>query len=120
MSQRACRFAFVLEQTLGHVAHTANLERALAATEWVDGAVLKLPYEPRNRLQALPGLRNWSLRASLMGRAALRRRLRQGPLDAAFIHTQVAALLSTGVMRSVATVVSLDATPLNFDSVGEA
>jgi glycosyltransferase involved in cell wall biosynthesis len=114
------RFAFVLEQTLGHVAHTANLERALAGTDWVEGAVYKLPYEPRGALERLPGFRNWSLRASLMARAALRRRCRQGPLDAAFVHTQVASLLSVGVMRSVPTVVSLDATPVNFDDVGEA
>jgi len=114
------RFAFVLEQTLGHVAHTANLERALAGTDWVDGTVVKLPYEPRGRFQRLPGLRNWSLRASLMARAALRRRLGAGPLDAAFIHTQVASLLSVGCMRAVPTVVSLDATPANFDDVGEA
>jgi glycosyltransferase involved in cell wall biosynthesis len=114
------RFAFVLEQTLGHVAHTKNLERALAGTEWVDGTVVKLPYEPGGALQRLPGLRNWSLRASLMARGALRRRLAAGPLDAAFVHTQVAALLSVGFMRAVPTVVSLDATPANFDAVGEA
>jgi glycosyltransferase involved in cell wall biosynthesis len=114
------RFAFVLEQTLGHVAHTGNLERALVEADWVDGAVLKLAYEPKGRLGQLPGLRNWSLRASLMARAGLRERLRAGPLDAAFIHTQVAALLSVGVMRAVPTVVSLDATPMNFDDVGEA
>ena len=114
------RFAFVLEQTLGHVAHTRNLERALAATDWIDGTVVKLPYEPRGSLERLPGLRNWSLRASLMARSALRRRLGEGGLDAAFIHTQVAALLSAGVMRAVPTVVSLDATPANFDEVGEA
>lgn len=114
------RFAFVLEQTLGHVAHTANLERALAATGWVDGSVHKLPYEPASALARLPGLRNWSLRASLLGRAALRRLRQQGALDAAFIHTQVASLLSVGVMRSVPTVVSLDATPVNFDDVGRA
>jgi len=116
----AARFVFVLEQTLGHVAHTANLERALAGTDWVDGTVVKLPYEPRGSLQRLPVLRNWSLRASLMARAALRRRLGEGPVDAAFIHTQVSALLSVGVMRTVPTVVSLDATPANFDAVGEA
>jgi glycosyltransferase involved in cell wall biosynthesis len=114
------RFAFVLEQTLGHVAHTKNLERALAVTDWVDGTVVKLPYEPRGSLQRLPGLRNWSLRASLMARSALRRRLREGPLDAVFVHTQVAALLSVGLMRAVPTIVSLDATPANFDDVGEA
>src|SRR5215472_6202192 len=116
----AARFVFVLEQTLGHVAHTANLERALAGTDWVDGTVVKLPFEPRGPLQRLPVLRNWSLRASLMARTALRRRLGEGPVDAAFIHTQVSALLSVGVMRAVPTVVSLDATPANFDAVGEA
>jgi glycosyltransferase involved in cell wall biosynthesis len=119
MSTRA-RFVFVLEQTLGHVAHTANLERALAGTDWVDGTVVKLPFEPAGTLDRLPGLRNWSLRASLMARAALRRRRREGPLDAAFVHTQVASLLSVGVMRAVPTVVSLDATPVNFDAVGAA
>jgi glycosyltransferase involved in cell wall biosynthesis len=114
------RFAFVMEQTLGHVAHTANLERALARADWVDGTVYRLPFEARSALGRVPGLRNWSLRASLMARAALRRRRRQGPLDAAFIHTQIASLLSVGFMRSLPTVVSLDATPVNFDEVGEA
>ena len=114
------RFVFVLEQTLGHVAHTANLERALAGTDWVDGTVVKLPYEPRGALERLPVFRNWSLRASLMARSSLRRRLREVPVDAAFIHTQVSALLSVGLMREVPTVVSLDATPANFDDVGAA
>jgi glycosyltransferase involved in cell wall biosynthesis len=109
-----------MEQTLGHVAHTANLERALAQAGWIDGVVVKLPFEPSSWLERLPGLRNWSLRASLMTRAALRRERRQGRLHAAFIHTQVASLLSVGLMRTVPTVVSLDATPVNFDEVGEA
>ena len=113
------RFFFVIEQTLGHVAHTRNLERALRATDWIEGEIVRLPYEPAGHGR-LPGLRNWSLRASLMARAALKRRLGEGPLDAAFIHTQVASLLSVGVMRSVPTVVSLDATPVNFDDVGDA
>lgn len=113
------RFFFVIEQTLGHVAHTRNLERALGATDWIENEIVRLPYEPAG-LGRLPGLGNWSLRASLMARSALKRRLGEGPLDAAFIHTQVAALLSVGVMRSVPTVVSLDATPVNFDDVGEA
>jgi glycosyltransferase involved in cell wall biosynthesis len=113
------RFVFVLEQTLGHVAHTKNLEQALDAADWIDGTVVKLPYEPRG-VQRLPVLRNWSFRASLMTRSALRRRIGVCPVDAAFIHTQVSALLSVGVMRAVPTVVSLDATPANFDDVGEA
>ncbi|HKF76246.1 MAG TPA: glycosyltransferase family 4 protein [Candidatus Dormibacteraeota bacterium] len=115
----AARFLFVMEQTLGHVAHTRNLERALGRQDWIQGDVARLPFEASGPWR-LPGLRNWSVRSSLMARAALRRRLRQGPLDAAFVHTQVASLLSAGVMGRVPTVVSLDATPRNFDDVGQA
>jgi len=114
------RFAFVLEQTLGHVAHTQNLSRALARRPDIDATLIKIPFEPPSRAQTLPGLRNWSLRASLAARAALHRRIAAGPLDAVFIHTQVASLLSVGVMHRVPTAVSLDATPINFDRVGAA
>lgn len=115
------RLAFVLEQTLGHVAHTANIERALAATSWVEPTVIKLSFaQTPAALRAVPGGANWSLRASLMARQALLRRLAVGTLDAVFIHTQVASLLSVAVMRRVPTVVSLDATPLDFDDVGTA
>jgi glycosyltransferase involved in cell wall biosynthesis len=115
----SARFFFVMEQTLGHVAHTRNLERALAREDWVEGEIARLPFESGG-LGLFPGLRNWSLRASLMTRAALRQRRRRGGLDGVFIHTQVASLLSVGLMRSLPTVVSLDATPRNFDDVGQA
>lgn len=113
------RFVFVMEQTLGHIAHTRNLERALAREDWFENEIVRLPFEPVGACR-LPVLRNWTLRASVMTRSALRRRLHRGPVDGAFIHTQVASLLSTGIMRSVPTVLSLDATPLNFDVVGGA
>lgn len=115
----SARFLFVMEQTLGHVAHTRNLERALTSEDWIKGDVVRLQFEPTGAGR-LPGLRNWSLRASWMARSALRLRLARGGLDAAFIHTQVAALLSRGPMRSLPIVVSLDATPRNFDHVGHA
>jgi glycosyltransferase involved in cell wall biosynthesis len=114
------RFLFVMEQTLGHVAHTRNLERALAAETWVEGDLARLSFDSPSEILGLPVLRNWSLRASLNARSAFGRRLRRGPLDAAFVHTQVASLLSVGLMRRVPTVISLDATPRNFDDVGEA
>lgn len=118
---RSRRFAFVLEQTLGHVAHTRNLECALAAAPWVEPEIVKLPFlAPDGRPGRVWGVRNWSVRASLLARRGLRRHLHDGPLDAAFIHTQVASLFSVGVMRTVPTVISLDATPRNFDDVGAA
>lgn len=115
------RFALVLEQTLGHVAHSRNLERALQQRPDIDATVIKIEYETAGgTLRLLPGLRNWSLRASWEARGALRRRMRRGWLDAVFIHTQVASLLSGRLMGEVPTVISLDATPVNVDSEGAA
>ncbi len=114
------RFAFVLEQTLGHVAHSRNLERAMATDPEIEATVIPVGFTDPVGLQRLPGLRTWSWRASLAARNALQDRLRQGPLDAIFIHTQVASLLAGEIMRSVPTVVSLDATPRLFDREGEA
>jgi glycosyltransferase involved in cell wall biosynthesis len=44
---------------------------------------------------------------------------RARPLDALFIHTQVPAVLSTDWVARLPTVVSLDATPLQYDELGE-
>ena len=113
------RFAFVLEQTLGHGAHSRNLKRALSEESWIDPTVIELGFESSvAALRGLPLLSNWSLRSSLATRMSLRSRLGAGALDAIFIHTQVASLLSVGVMKQIPTVISLDATPKNFDSVG--
>jgi glycosyltransferase involved in cell wall biosynthesis len=40
-------------------------------------------------------------------------------LDAVFFHTQVTSLFSAGIMRQVPSLISLDATPINYDSLGE-
>jgi glycosyltransferase involved in cell wall biosynthesis len=113
----ALRVAFVLEQTLGHTAHAQNIERELARTSWIDGRLVRVEWRPPSRLP-LP-TSTWSFRASLSARRGLQSLLRDGRLDAAFIHTQVAALLSGDLMQRVPTVVSLDATPVNFDSQGD-
>ncbi|HEV2953153.1 MAG TPA: glycosyltransferase, partial [Candidatus Dormibacteraeota bacterium] len=112
------RFVFVLEQTLGHVAHGRNLERALAARNTIEPTIIRIPYSTPSGLGSIPLARNWSVRASVAARRALKGI--SGPVEAAFIHTQVASLLSTGFMSRTPTVVSLDATPVNFDTEGEA
>lgn len=115
------RFAVVIEQTLGHVAHGRNLERALGERTDIEATLIKLDFDRAAApLRGVPGLGSWSVRASLAARRALRSRLAAGPLDAVLIHTQVASLLAGGLMRTVPTVISLDATPVNFDSQAEA
>ncbi len=110
----------MLEQTLGHVAHGLNIRRALDRhRESIRPTLIPINYRGSAGLAAqIPGLRTWSVDASRQARAALARRLSEGPADAIFIHTQVAALLAGSLMQRVPAVVSLDATPLNYDSQG--
>jgi glycosyltransferase involved in cell wall biosynthesis len=112
------RVLFLVEQTLGHKAHSMNLERLLAASPDIEPILIKIPFSAAERMQRLPGLGNWSARASWTARREIQRQLALAPVDAMFIHTQVASLLATDLMRAIPTVVSLDATPLNFDAEG--
>lgn len=115
------RIAFVLEHSLGHATHAQNLKRVLAAPDagGVEPAFIDLAYDDLSRpWQRLPLLRsNWSVRASLGAYRALR--CLPGRIDGALFHTQVTSLFSAGLMRSIPSVVSLDATPLQIDAQGE-
>ena len=44
---------------------------------------------------------------------------REAPLDALFVHTQVPAMLIPDLLRRIPSVVSLDATPRQYDDLGE-
>lgn len=118
------RVGFALEYSLGHVTHAENLKRALLrhdgrrsiAPTYVDLPFLKTPV---GRWANLPGVRsNWSVRASLGAYLGLRHRVAAKQLDALMFHTQVTSLFSAGLMRRVPSVISLDATPLQIDSLG--
>lgn len=117
---RRPRLLFVVEQTLGHVAHTHNLERALAAQPDVCWEVIRIPYRTAGGPLRLTPLGTWSWRASWDARRQLDARLRRGPVDALFLHTQATALLCSGLLARIPGIVSLDATPANLDQVGRA
>jgi glycosyltransferase involved in cell wall biosynthesis len=112
------RVAFIMEQTLGHVTHARNLHAALPAhpniaPEWLP---IQFPVGGLGRL--LPLYRgNWSVRASWRARRALDQTLTRGPLDALVFHTQVTSLFSVDRIKRIPTLISLDATPFNFDRV---
>jgi glycosyltransferase involved in cell wall biosynthesis len=113
------RAAFVMEQTLGHVTHTRNLTRIVAEQIQVVPTWLPVPFGVEGPGRLVPVFReNWSVRASWRARRTLTRALAVQPHDVIFFHTQVTALFSRGTMRRLPTVVSLDATPINYDSVG--
>ena len=85
--------AFVLEQTLGHITHSANLRAALSDDPAARISWLPIEYQSQDRLRRLPLIsRNWTVASSLMARRELIRLARQGPIDAYFFHTQVTAL----------------------------
>jgi len=117
----AIRAAFVLEQTLGHITHAQNLRAAAAQQTEVDVTWIPIPFGLDGVERFVPGYRsNWSVRASYRARARLVREHAQRSFSALFFHTQVTALFSVGLMRRVPSVISLDATPKNFDTVGAA
>jgi glycosyltransferase involved in cell wall biosynthesis len=113
------RAAFVMEQTLGHVTHYANLRGVAAEQRRVVPTWLPVPFEVQGPERFVPLLRsNWSVRASWRARCALGVALAAQRHDAIVFHTQVSALFSAHYMRRLPAIVSLDATPINYDSVG--
>jgi len=107
-----------LEYSLGHVTHAQNLQQQLDGVSSVTPHAIRLAYDDTTQWwQRLPGVRsNWSLRASIGARIYLKRH--QSNLQGLFFHSQVTSLLSADLMRMIPSVVSLDATPLQYDSLG--
>jgi glycosyltransferase involved in cell wall biosynthesis len=117
---RTARFLFLMEDHLGHRAHAERLLESLNDVAAVEAEFVPIRPPDKPRFPRIPGLRSWSFEASVQARAAFLRARSQGTVDAALVHTQVAALLLGDLMRKTPTVISLDATPRNFDSIGEA
>ena len=109
---------FALEYSLGHITHAQNLKQALTQRADVAPIYVDLPYDGMNGAWTrLPGVRsNWTLRASFGAWLGLRGQA--GRLRGALFHTQVTSLFSAGLMRRVPSVISLDATPLQYDALG--
>lgn len=112
-------FAFVMEQGLGHVTHALNLQSALTARGDFRASVLNVRPGETPGAKPLPVVRNWSVQTSWASRRSLQVYRQTYKPDAVFIHTQCAALFAKRVMDEIPTVVSLDATPLGFDALGE-
>jgi len=113
------RTAFVMEQALGHVTHYKNLRGFTEQQVDISPIWLPIPYEVHGAERLVPVLRNtWSVRASWRARRALDEVRATKALDAVVFHTQVASLFSISIMRKIPTLISLDATPINYDMLG--
>jgi len=115
----AYKIGFVMEQTLGHVTHTQNFRYWVDRDPDVQPTWIYVDYDKEDRWQRAPLSRsNWTLRASLRAREQVQAVLDAERLDGLFFHTQVTALFAQRLMAKIPTVISMDATPLNFDSIG--
>ena len=111
------RLGFIMEQTLGHRTISENLASCVAENPEVVATFLPIEYEnPAGKIPVVG--RNYSVRASLHARKLATQAHRATPFDGFLFHTQVTSLFSNRLMRAVPSVISLDATPLNYDSVG--
>jgi glycosyltransferase involved in cell wall biosynthesis len=118
---RMYNLGFVMEQTLGHVTHDRNLRQWAACDDSLAPEWMPVPFDAEDRWQRTPIIGgNWTLRASLRARGQVAAALKRRNLEGLFFHTQVTALFAGSFMRLIPTVVSLDATPVNVDSVGAA
>jgi glycosyltransferase involved in cell wall biosynthesis len=114
------RVGFVLERSLGHTTHAANLARILPDIPSIRAELCEVPYDVAGPARHVPIYNsNWTVRAGVLAWQAIRRMQKRERLDALFIHTQVPAVLSQRWMTRVPTVVSLDATPIQYDELGE-
>jgi glycosyltransferase involved in cell wall biosynthesis len=121
VSDRPPRVGFVMEQALGHVTYAKNLQTAYATSGRVRPVWMPVPFADGGPLERLPLTRsNWSIRGSLRAHAAVRAQGGAAAFDALLYNTQTVSLLAPLVERRTALIISLDATPLNFDRVGRA
>ncbi len=114
-------FGFVLEQALGHRTHSNNLRTNVPSDHTVEALWAEIPFEVEGLAARLPLYRsNWTVRAGLRARRAVAQmRREQGEIDALFFHTQVPAVLATNWVRRIPSIVSLDATPRQYDELGQ-
>lgn len=112
------RFGFVMEQNLGHRTHYRNLLRYVREDQTVNPTWMPIEFDAPRLLMRLPIINsNWSARSSLVAWNAVRRAKQTQQLAAVFYHTQVTSLLAP-LHRDLPSIISLDATPINYDSVG--
>jgi glycosyltransferase involved in cell wall biosynthesis len=117
-SKRPC-IGFVLERSLGHVTHADNIQRMLAQHSEIDAAVMEIPYDVEGWSARVPVFKsNWTVRAGLRAARSIVKTERRTPLDALFVHTQVPAVLAMHWIKKIPSIVSLDATPMQYDELG--
>ncbi|MCZ7672780.1 MAG: LysM peptidoglycan-binding domain-containing protein [Chloroflexi bacterium] len=110
---------FVIERVFGHITHGKNLRDNVAHDAAIQSHWINLFWRTKGLAGKLPVYKsNWTVHAGLQARSGISKLQRQFPLDGLFFHTQTPAVLSQKWVRRFPTVISLDATPLQYDQLG--
>lgn len=114
------RIAFIIEQALGHRTHGQNLQ-VLVPNDPDITPYWGLPVQQPQGLafKFRPFNSNWTLQAGLQTRHYLAKLSRRVKLDGLFFHTQITAVLAAKWLVKYPSIISLDATPLQYDSLGD-
>jgi glycosyltransferase involved in cell wall biosynthesis len=108
-----------LEQSLGHVTHAKNLLTNVAHDAEVHARWGLIDFEASGVAAKIPVYKsNWTVRAGARAYREVARMNKHTKLDALFFHTQVPAILAQRWVRKIPSIVSLDATPLQYDELG--
>ena len=111
---------FVLEQALGHITHTKNLQSHVSGDAEVNPHWALIDFDSEGLAARIPIYRsNWSVRAGVRANRQLSSLTRHARLDVLFFHTQVPAILAQRWMYRIPSVISLDATPVQYDQLGQ-
>jgi glycosyltransferase involved in cell wall biosynthesis len=110
--------AFVVEQTLGHITHANNLQRLLSDDPRIDAEFHPVRFDTDRRWRFVPGYYNWTIRAGIRARRVMRGVDRDPRIAATFVHTQTIATLLRKRSFRRPLVISLDATPQQYDQFG--
>lgn len=117
---RGYNIGFIIEQVLGHITHTKNLQTTVPRDLDVQAHWGPVPYPVTGLAGRMPLYKsNWTVRAGLRARRILHRMARTTPLDALFFHTHVPAIFAIDWLRRIPGIISLDATPIQYDQLGE-
>ena len=115
------RIGFVLEQVLGHRTHSQNIQSAIGKDGTIDPLWILPDWQAITPGSRIPFYRsNWTVQSGWQARRGLNAAARGQRLDGLFFHTQVPAVLSVDWIRHYPSIISLDATPLQYDSLGKA
>jgi glycosyltransferase involved in cell wall biosynthesis len=115
----AYNIGFVIEHVLGHITHAKNLRQNVPADPDIRATWGLLHFETPGIGAYIPLYKsNWTVRAGLRARWAIKSMANERRLDALFFHSQAPAVLALDWIRRVPSIVSVDATPRQIDNLG--